>query len=131
MLVFCCDQYTFALPQGHRFPLERFALLRERVISESIVRLEDLRSPDAATFEQLCLAHDAEYVERIFAGQLPPAQMKRIGFPWSPELIERARRSAGATLGVCRAALEDGIAASLAGGTHHAGRKHGEGFCLF
>jgi acetoin utilization deacetylase AcuC-like enzyme len=131
MKVFYCDQYPFSLPEGHRFPLEKFRLLRERIVAEGIIREADLCAPAAITVEQLCRAHEADYVEKVFTGQLTPQEVKRLGFPWSPELVERARRSTGATLGVCRAALGDGIAASLAGGTHHAGHRHGEGFCVF
>lgn len=131
MKVFYCDQFPLPLPPGHRFPLEKFRLLRERIVTEGIVTPDDLHVPEPATVAQLCRAHQADYVARVGAGQLCPAEVKRLGFPWSPELVERACRSAGATLGVCRAALQEGIAASLAGGTHHAGWKHGEGFCVF
>lgn len=79
----------------------------------------------------LALAHHPLYIERVSRGELTPAEQKAIGFPWSPQMAERSRRSAGATISACRAALEDGVAANLAGGTHHAYADHGEGFCVF
>lgn len=131
MHVFTCDQYPLPLPEGHRFPLEKFRLLREQLLAAGVISPKDLHAPEAATLEQLERVHDPGYVQRVMTGQLTPAEVRRLGFPWSPELVERARRSAGATLGVCRAALASGVAASLAGGTHHAGYRHGEGFCVF
>ncbi|MFM8398096.1 MAG: histone deacetylase, partial [Pirellula sp.] len=87
--------------------------------------------PPAASIEQLSLAHAAEYVERVVHGNLTEKELKRIGFPWSPEMVERSCRSSGATLAAARAALGEGIAVNLAGGTHHAMRGAGEGYCVF
>nr|MCU0466409.1 histone deacetylase [Anaerolineae bacterium] len=88
--------------------------------------------PPAATDEDILRCHDADYLERAKTGQLTEAEIRRIGFPWSPAMIERSRRSSGATIAAARVALNgDGIAANLAGGTHHACRDHGEGFCVF
>src|SRR5690606_6998025 len=75
--------------------------------------------------------HDTDYLERVKTGSLTVKEIRRIGFPWSPEMVERSRRSSGATIAACRAALADGIAVNLAGGTHHAFRDHGEGYCVF
>jgi acetoin utilization deacetylase AcuC-like enzyme len=91
----------------------------------------DFCLPHAATDEELARAHDRAYIERVSRGQLSEKELKAIGFPWSEGMVERSRRSAGATLGACRAALEDGVSANLAGGTHHAFRDRGEGFCVF
>jgi acetoin utilization deacetylase AcuC-like enzyme len=129
--VFYSDTFVLPLPAGHRFPMEKYALLRRRVAEANIVRPEDLIVPHAATDAELCRAHDPEYVRRVQAGELSEQEMRRIGFPWSPEMVERSRRSSGATIEVCRAALDQGVAVNLAGGTHHACRGHGEGFCVF
>jgi len=87
--------------------------------------------PHAATDDELALAHDRQYIERVQRGELSADEIRRIGFPWSTEMVERSRRSAGATIGACCAALEDGVSANLAGGTHHAHRDRGEGYCVF
>lgn len=79
----------------------------------------------------LALAHHPAYIERIAKGALTSAEQKAIGFPWTPQMVERSRRSAGATISACRAAMEQGVASNLAGGTHHAYADHGEGFCVF
>jgi acetoin utilization deacetylase AcuC-like enzyme len=127
--VFHADRFTIPLPEGHRFPLATYPALRERVASE--VPGVVLREPPGATDDQLTLAHTPGYVNKVTTGQLSADEQRRMGFPWSPELVERARRSAGGTLAAARAALTDGIAASLAGGTHHAFADRGEGFCVF
>jgi acetoin utilization deacetylase AcuC-like enzyme len=134
MRIFYHDQFVLPLPPNHRFPMSKYALLRERVEAAGLVAREDLRTPPGATDEQLCLAHCADYVERVTAGALSHKEVRRMGFPWSPQLVERSRRSVGSTIAAGRAALEDGgqgIAVNLAGGTHHAGPDWGQGFCVF
>ncbi len=131
MKVFHSDQFTFPLPAKHHFPLRKFGMLYQAVFAADLVAPEDLIVPQAATDEQILRAHDADYLERVKGGQLTRKEIRRIGLPWSPELVERARRSVGGTLGACRAALSDGVAVNLAGGTHHAFRDHGQGYCLF
>jgi len=128
--VFYCDQFTYPLPPGHRFPAQKYALLRAQV-AEFLMSSVTLRVPDAASDEQLLRAHDGEYLAKVADGALSEREVRRIGLPWSPELVERSRRSVGGTVEACRAALTDGIAASLSGGTHHAFADHGEGFCIF
>jgi len=128
--VFHCDQFTYPLPPGHRFPAQKYALLRAQV-AESLMPPVALRVPDAASDEQLLRAHDGEYLAQVAGGTLSEREVRRIGLPWSPELVERSRRSVGGTVEACRAALTDGIAVSLSGGTHHAFADHGEGFCIF
>ena len=123
--------YTFPLPDHHRFPIAKYALLRERVLADGIVAPEALREPAAASREMLLLAHTAEYVDRITAGTLAPNELRRLGFPWSPALVERSVRTVGGTCEASSAALEHGVAMNLAGGTHHAFADHGEGFCVF
>lgn len=128
MRVFYCDHFVLPLPPGHRFPMEKYSLLRGRVALDG---RDDLRVPDPATDEELLRVHDPDYVARVVSGTLAPEEVRRIGFPWSPQLVERSRRSVGGTVGASRAALEDGISANLAGGTHHAFAHRGEGFCVF
>lgn len=125
---FYCDHFELPLPPGHRFPMAKYRLLREAVAREG---LAELRVPPAVTDEQILRVHTAEYLEHVKAGTLDARDVRRIGFPWSAELVERSRRSAGGTLAAARAALEDGSAVNLAGGTHHAFPDHGEGFCVF
>ena len=131
MRAFYCDHFVLPLPDGHRFPMAKYARLRERVIGEGIVAGGDLQEATAASWEDLALVHTAEYVRDVGQGTLPRETQRRIGFPWSPAMVERARRSVGATIAAARAALADGAAANLAGGTHHAFSDRGEGFCVF
>lgn len=128
---FYCDHFVLPLPEGHRFPMEKYRLLRERVVAAGLIHPEDLIVPPAATDEQLARAHDTEYVRRVQNGELERQEVRRIGFPWSPAMVERSRRSAGATILAGREALASGVAVNLAGGTHHSFRDHGEGYCVF
>lgn len=130
MLAYYSDTFVLPLPPGHRFPMEKYAMLRERV-ADGILPLSSLQVPAAASDAELARAHSPEYVRRVQAGELSPAEVRRIGFPWSPQMVERSRRSAGATIAACRAALSDGVAANLAGGTHHAFADAGAGYCVF
>jgi acetoin utilization deacetylase AcuC-like enzyme len=131
LTVWSSARYTFPLPDGHRFPVAKYALLRDRVITEGIVAPERVLDPEGATDDALRLVHTAEYVEKFNAGRLDPAEVRRIGFPWSPELVERSRRAVGGTIAAARHALGAGVAMNLAGGTHHAFADHGEGFCVY
>jgi len=124
---FYADQFVLPLPVGHRFPMQKYRLLRERVSQFDGVEL--LEAP-LASLEQILLAHDADYVSRVFAGAMSPAEQREIGFPWSPEMVIRSSRSAGATIAAARVALEAGISANLAGGKHHAYANKGSGFCI-
>ena len=128
MKAFYSDHFVLPLPVGHRFPMAKYRLLREAV--EEIQNIE-LVEAEAATDAQLLLAHEPRYVQRLLRGELSAQEQREIGFPWSPAMVERSRRSAGATIGACRAAIEEGVAVNLAGGTHHAYRDHGSGFCVF
>ena len=129
MRAFHTDQYRLPLPPGHRFPQEKYRRLRERVAAE-VPGLE-LHTAPAATDGELALAHTPDYVEDIALGRLDAARQREIGFPWSPEMVERSRRSVGATIAASRAAPADGVGANLAGGTHHASADRGGGFCVF
>jgi acetoin utilization deacetylase AcuC-like enzyme len=127
---FYCDHFTYPLPPGHRFPAEKYALLRAQV-AENLVPPVELRVPEPASDEQLLRAHHEDYVMRVAQGDLSEREVRRIGLPWSPELVARTRRSVGGTVAACRAALTEGVAVNLSGGTHHAFADHGEGFCIF
>lgn len=131
MQAFYSDTFVLPLPEGHRFPMEKYAMLRQRVAELGIVAPDDLHIPPAASDTQLLRAHTVDYVERMEHGALTAAEVRRIGFPWTAGMVERSRRSSGATIEACLAALQDGYAANLAGGTHHACSDHGEGFCIF
>ena len=127
-MIYTSNAFVLPLPSGHRFPMAKYARLAERV-----TRLAGplMHVPDAATDAELLRAHDAGYVDAVSRGTLDERALRRIGFPWSPAMVERSRRSAGATLAACRSALARGVGINLAGGTHHAHRAHGEGFCVF
>lgn len=109
----------------------KYAMLRERMAASGLVRPEDFLVPHAATDAELGRVHDVTYVSRVTNGTLSREEIRRTGFPWSPQLVERSRRSVGATIEACRSALDDGVAVNLAGGTHHAFPDRGEGFCVF
>lgn len=127
MKAYYSDRFVLPLPEGHRFPMAKYRRLRERIEHE--LPQVSLHEPEAATDGVLALGHAPDWIERLSLGRLTEAEQRAIGFPWSPAMVERSRRSVGATLAACRAALEDGAAANLAGGTHHAGPARGEGFC--
>jgi acetoin utilization deacetylase AcuC-like enzyme len=131
MKVFYSDQFVLPLPEGHRFPMKKYSMLRERVERDGICEPGELRVPHPVTDEEILRAHDPGYLEKVVSGKLTDKEMRRIGFPWTEQMVERSRRASGGTLGACRAALEEGLAANLAGGTHHAFADRGEGFCVF
>ncbi len=128
MLAFTSDQFVLPLPPGHRFPMPKYRLLRERIDGEPGIRLSE--APPASEGE-LALAHEPGYIAAVFDGTLPPAMQREIGFPWSERMVERSRRSVGATIAAARTALLEGVAANLAGGTHHASAGKGGGYCVF
>jgi acetoin utilization deacetylase AcuC-like enzyme len=125
---FYADHYVLPLPEGHRFPMEKYKKLRDLVSQLAGVYLENAPS---VTDTQILYAHDASYLIKVLQGSLSPQEQQEIGFPWSTQMVERSRRSAGATLAAAKIALKEGVAANLAGGTHHAYRNKGSGFCVF
>lgn len=131
MKLFYSDTFGFPLPPGHRFPVEKYALLRQRLLSSNLISAEDMQIPDIASDEQLLRVHSREYLKAVVQGMLDPRLIRRIGLPWSPELVERSRRSVGGTIAAMQSALDEGIGVNLAGGTHHAHRDWGSGFCVF
>lgn len=131
MKLYYADHFVLPLPAGHRFPMSKYALLRQRIQENHLAVAVELLVPAAATDLQLLRVHTPEYLAKVVNGTLTEKEIRRIGFPWSPQLVERSRRSVGGTIAACRAAIDTGIAANLAGGTHHAYADHGEGFCIF
>lgn len=134
MKAFYSDTFVLPLPEQHRFPMAKYRLLRERLVGDGILAAGDLHVPDPIAWDDLRLVHDAEYVEAVATGTLPADAQRRIGFPWSPMMVERSRRSVGATLAAARevtGARAFQVSANLAGGTHHAFRDRGEGYCVF
>lgn len=131
MRIFYYDHHDFPLPADHRFPANKYALLRRRVEAASIVAPDRLLPAPPATHNQLSRAHTADYLHRLAHGQLTAREMRRIGLPWSPELVKRVQHTVGATIAAARTALRDGVGVCLGGGTHHACHDHGEGFCLY
>jgi acetoin utilization deacetylase AcuC-like enzyme len=125
---FYTDHFVLPLPAGHRFPMEKYSRLRD--LASSLSDLELVEAPPA-TDTQILYAHDPSYLIKVIEGKLSPQEQKEIGFPWSEKMVERSRRSAGATVAAAKTALREGIAANLAGGTHHAYRDAGSGFCVF
>jgi acetoin utilization deacetylase AcuC-like enzyme len=131
MQMFYCDHFVLPLPEDHRFPMAKYALLRERVEAGLDGLTGKLRVPEATTDPELETVHEAAYVEKVARGTLSDTEIRKIGFPWSPTLVERSRRSVGGTVGAARAALNEGVGLNLSGGTHHAFADRGEGFCVF
>ena len=131
MTLYYADHFVLPLPPGHRFPMEKYARLRDTLASSGAFSPQAFRVPDGATDAQILRAHDRDYLARVVSGRLSPAEVRAIGFPWSLAMVERSRRSAGATIAAARDALTQGWSANLAGGTHHAFRDRGEGFCVF
>ena len=128
MKAFYTDHYVLPLPPGHRFPMEKYSQLRNLV--KNLDTIELVEAP-AISDTQILYAHDPVYLMKIIRGDLSPQEQREIGFPWSAQMVERSRRSAGATLAAAKVALDEGLAANLAGGTHHAYRDRGSGFCVF
>lgn len=129
--VFYSDNYSVDLPQGHRFPMHKYRLLRESLLAAKILDETHLHAPNAAITEDLERAHDADYVRAFLDGSVAQRIMRRIGFPWSQALVDRILSTVGGAVDAADWALEHGIAGNLAGGTHHAMRHGGEGFCVF
>jgi acetoin utilization deacetylase AcuC-like enzyme len=129
MKAFYSDRFVLPLPEGHRFPMAKYAMLRE-AIAANLPAVILVEAP-AASDGELALAHTPAYIASLCEGTLDAQAMREIGFPWSELMIERARRSVGATVAAVRQAMQAGLSASLAGGTHHAYASKGSGFCVF
>jgi acetoin utilization deacetylase AcuC-like enzyme len=125
------DRFRFPLPSGHRFPIDKYGLLRERVVAERIASVAEVHEPEPVAWSRIEAVHERGWVHRLRAGELSVREQRGLGLPWSPELVERGRRATAGTVLAARHALRHGIAMNLGGGTHHAGRAWGRGFCLF
>jgi acetoin utilization deacetylase AcuC-like enzyme len=124
-------RYTIPLPPGHRFPIEKYTRLRDEVLGRGLVAHSRLHEPARIDRDSLGLVHTDGYVDGFTNGTLDGADLRRIGFPWSPALVERAYRAVGGTCLAAESALSFGVTINLAGGTHHAFADRGEGFCVF
>jgi acetoin utilization deacetylase AcuC-like enzyme len=129
--VYYPDIEDLVLPAGHRFPASKYRLLRDAVLGEGILAAEMLEPSPIATREDVLRAHAVEYVDAVLDGTLAPDIVRRIGLPWSPVLARRSQLTVGGTLAAARSALEAGLSGQLAGGTHHAHRTFGSGYCVF
>jgi acetoin utilization deacetylase AcuC-like enzyme len=126
-----CDHFVLPLPAAHSFPMAKYRALRERVVAEGLVAACDLKEPAPAPVADLARVHTRAYIQAVFEGTLDREHQRRIGFPWSPQMVERSRRSVGATMEAAYEAAASGTAVNLAGGTHHAFADRGEGYCVF
>lgn len=125
------DRHDFPLPSGHKFPLGKYRLLRERLLAEGLAGPDDVRASAPAPWSELGRVHDAAYLERVRTGGMSEREIRVLGLPWSAELVERGRRSTQGTVEAARDAVAGGYGMNLGGGTHHAGRAAGRGYCLF
>jgi len=132
MKAYYCHHFVLPLPEGHSFPMDKYRLLYERVKHNAEAWNIDLLEPRAADNEDLSRVHCPDYIDRMSNGRADEREMRRIGFPWSAEMLERSRRSSGATMLALESAINgDKIAVNLAGGTHHAAYDRGGGYCVF
>lgn len=123
-----CDHYAITLPEGHKFPMAKYRMVRDALAAEDLF---EFRCAPLATREMILAAHSAEYVDAVLEGTLSAQAVRRIGFPWSKALVKRTLASVGGTLAATEDALTTGFGGNLAGGTHHAFRDEGAGFCVF
>lgn len=128
--LFYCDEFVLPLPPEHRFPMAKYSLLRERLTAHDQLRGARFVVPPAASMAALRAVHSEHYLNALFTGQLPKAIERRIGFPYSSQMVDRSRRSVGGTMAAAEAALSCAIAVNLAGGTHHAFADTGGGYCV-
>jgi acetoin utilization deacetylase AcuC-like enzyme len=127
VVVWTHDRWRFPLPEGHRFPIDKYSLLRERAEAEGV----EVREAEPVPWAWLEAVHDPALLDRIRTGLLSVREQRGLGIPWSPELVERGRRSVGGTVAAALSALENGLGMNLGGGTHHAGGAFARGYCLF
>ncbi|MGB5618409.1 MAG: histone deacetylase [Desulfobacterales bacterium] len=129
MKIFYTDTFPIPLPENHNFPKDKYYWLRMRISERLEGQLIDLQVPEPASIEAILRVHDVEYIRRLFEGDLTDKEIRRVGLPWSPQIVRRTRYSVGATIAACRAALSEEVAVNLGGGTHHAFHDRGQGFC--
>ena len=129
MKIFYTDTFKIPLPENHSFPKDKNYLLRKRITEQLASKAVELSIPDPASDNDLLRAHDPAYLKRFLNGELTDKEIRRVGLPWSQQIVQRARYSVGATIAACRTAIKEGIAVNLGGGTHHAYSDHGQGYC--
>ena len=129
MKIYYTDTFTIPLPEKHSFPKDKYYLLRKRIEKAKIVPPENLIIPEPASETDILRVHDATYWNRLKNNELTAKEIRRVGLPWSPEIVRRARYSTGATIAACRTALKEQFSVNLGGGTHHAFSDHGQGYC--
>ncbi len=130
MRVFYTPRYYADIGEGHVFPIRKFELARDRLLAEGTLKPSEIVEPREAAVEDVLLVHTEDYVTRLRAGALDARELRRLGLPWSKALVRRSFLATSGTIGAARAALEEGAASNLAGGTHHAFPDGGEGFCV-
>ena len=130
MHVFYTPRYYADIGEHHIFPIRKFELVRDRLLSEGTISQGDLVEPQPANLEDVLLVHTEDYVLRLCAGELSPREVRRLGLPWSTSLVQRSFYAVGGTIAAARSAVVNGIGSNLAGGTHHSFPDHGEGFCV-
>jgi acetoin utilization deacetylase AcuC-like enzyme len=130
MQVFYTPRYYADIGNGHIFPIRKFELVRDRLLTEGTLRPDELIEPAPATVEEVRLVHTEDYVSRLCSGGLTAKEVRRLGLPWSESLVRRSFYATGGTIAAAHASLEEGYASNLAGGTHHSFADRGEGFCV-
>lgn len=128
---FYTDHVEVPLPPEHRFPMKKYRMLREKLVAEKILSIDQLFEAPKALDQDLLRAHDSHYLEGLKNNTLTEKELRPIGLTWSPELLLRSYTSVGGFVSAAEHALQDGFSALLAGGTHHAHRDRGEGYCVF
>ncbi|BCX50368.1 histone deacetylase [Haloferula helveola] len=131
MRCFYSTELELELPKDHPFPMEKFRVSKDMLLDGGILKPEDIVEVPEVAPQLLRNVHDIHYLDRIYRGQLDPKEALRIGLPVTPKLYQRSAIEVEATRQACYAALEEGVAVCLAGGTHHAFHEHGEGYCVF
>ncbi|HZX41316.1 MAG TPA: histone deacetylase [Myxococcaceae bacterium] len=131
MRVFHSDHHVVPLPPGHRFPMGKYRLLREALLASGVLQADELVPSELVDVQSLLRVHTPRWVRAVLDNRLTEAEQRRLGFPWSPELVLRSRAAVGGTCSAAVRALAEGIGGNLAGGTHHAFPDHGEGYCVF
>lgn len=129
MKIFYTDTFPIPLPEDHNFPQDKYGLLRQRISAQLGDRPIDMQVPEPVSDDAILRAHSTAYLSRLVQGKLTSKEIRRVGLPWSSQIMKRTRYSVGATIAACRAALSEGFAANLGGGTHHAFHDQGQGFC--
>ena len=131
MLFFASDQFDLKLPEGHRFPGQKYGMLRRALLSDGVLREDQVATSPLAEREDVLRVHDAAYVDALEDGSIEPRTMRRLGFPWTEQIPLRGRRTVGGQIAAARVALQRGLSGQMAGGTHHAHAGFGAGFCIY